>query len=529
MNRFRTEAGGLIDRARPLRFRFDGRALQGFAGDTLASALLANGVHLIGRSFKYHRPRGILSAGADEPNALITVRQGGGRCTPNLRATQIELYEGLEAMSQNRWPSLRFDLGALNSLIAPFIPAGFYYKTFMWPRRGWDKLYEPRIRAAAGLGRAPSEPDPDRYANRYAHCDILIVGGGAAGLNAALTAAVSGARVLLCDEQSQLGGALLGNASVRIGGQTGPAWAQHVAEILHARPNVTVLTRTTAFGYFSHNFVGLCERLQDHLAEPSAERPRERLWQVRAREVIFTTGAIERPLIFPGNDRPGVLLASAAQSYLNRYGVRVGDRVALVTAHDSAYQVALDLHAAGARVAAIVDVRAAASGELPKAARAAGLPVHESMSVTGTGGARRVSEISFAQSVDGRVLRSQVQRVPCDALLMSGGYTPSVHLFSQTRGTRPCRPSCPTAATRPCVPPALAAAKAASRRAWPMAPRQRRRRCGSSASPPQPCRSDRSMKSRPVMAVGSARCRRARRRPAPRASSTGRTMSRSRT
>jgi sarcosine oxidase subunit alpha len=434
VSRFRTATGGLIDRARPLRFRFDGRALQGCAGDTLASALLANGIHLTGRSFKYHRPRGILSAGADEPNALITVRQGRGRYTPNLRATQIELYEGLDAISQNRWPSLRFDLGAVNRLLSPFIAAGFYYKTFMWPRRAWQSLYEPRIRAAAGLGKAPSESDPDRYANRYAHCDILIVGGGAAGLNAALTAAVSGARVILCDEQPLPGGALLADAAARIGGQAGPAWAQHVTAILRARPNVTLLSRTTAFGYFSHNFVALCERLQDHRSDPSAQQPRERLWQVRAREVIFATGALERPLIFPGNDRPGVLLAGAGHSYLNRYGVLVGRRVALITAHDAAYQTALDLHAAGARIAAIIDVRAAATGALPTAARAAGLPIHEGMTVTGTRGGLRVSEVSIAQSVDGRALAGTVRRVSCDAVLMCGGYTPSVHLFSQTRG-----------------------------------------------------------------------------------------------
>jgi sarcosine oxidase subunit alpha len=434
VNGFRTGEGGLIDRSRPLRFRFDGRALQGYAGDTLASALLANGIHLTGRSFKYHRPRGILTAGVDEPNALTTVRGAGGRYTPNLRATQIELYDGLDAISQNRWPSLRCDLGAVNRLISPFIPAGFYYKTFMWPRRAWQKLYEPRIRAAAGLGRAPREPDPDRYANRYAHCDILIVGGGAAGLNAALTAAVSGARVMLCDEQAQFGGALLADSAARIGGQPGPAWAQHVADILAARPNVTLLPRTTAFGYFSHNFVALCERLQDHLSEPSAQRPRERLWQVRAREVLFATGALERPLVFPGNDRPGVLLAGAGGSYLNRYGVLVGRRVVLVTAHDAAYQSALDLHAAGARIAAIVDVRAAASGELPKAARAAGLAIHEGMTVTGTRGGLRVREISLAQAVDGRALAGKTLRIACDAVLMCGGYTPSVQLFSQTRG-----------------------------------------------------------------------------------------------
>ncbi len=434
MNAWRTPDGGLIDRTQPLRFRFDGRALTGYAGDTLASALLANGIHLTGRSFKYHRPRGILSAGADEPNALVTVRRDRARETPNLRATQVELYDGLDAISQNRWPSLRFDLGAVNRLISPFIAAGFYYKTFMWPRHAWRKLYEPRIRAAAGLGRAPRAADPDRYANRYAHCDVLIVGGGAAGLNAALTAAVSGARVILCDEQPRFGGALLSDASARIGGQSGPAWAEHAAQILGTRPNVTMLPRTTAFGYFNHNFVALCERLQDHAPEPRLQQPRERLWQVRAREVIFAAGALERPLIFPGNDRPGVLLAGAGASYLNRYGVLVGRRIAIVTAHDAAYRTALDLHAAGAQIAAIIDVRATASGALPQAARAAGLPLHEGMTVTGTRGNLRVSEISIAQAVDGRVLKSGTHRLSCDALLMCGGFTPAVHLHSQTRG-----------------------------------------------------------------------------------------------
>ena len=435
MSRFRTATGGLIERTRPLRFTFDGQPLHGCAGDTLASALLANGIHLTGRSFKYHRPRGILSAGVDEPNALITVRRDRARVTPNLRATQIELYDGLDAVSQNRWPSLAFDLGAVNSMLSPFIPAGFYYKTFMWPRRAWQKLYEPCIRATAGLGRAPSEPDPDCYANRYAHCDLLIIGGGAAGLAAALTAAVSGARVILCDEQAQPGGALLSDAAAVIGGLPAPRWAEHVTNILSTRVNVTVLPRTTAFGYFSHNFVALCERLQDHMSDPPAHRPRERLWQVRAREVIFACGALERPLVFPGNDRPGILLAGAAGSYLNRYGVLPGRRVVLVTAHDAAYQTALELKSAGAEIAAIADVRATASGALPQAARAAGLTIHERMTVTGTRGGLRVSQVSFSScDAGGRVQPGSSLSVPCDAVLMSGGYTPSVHLFSQTRG-----------------------------------------------------------------------------------------------
>jgi sarcosine oxidase subunit alpha len=435
VNAFRTAAGGLIDRTRALRFSFDGRRLQGFAGDTLASALLANGIHLTGRSFKYHRPRGILSAGVDEPNALIAVRRGGGRYTPNLCATQIELFDGLDAVSQNRWPSLAFDLRAVTRLLWPFIPAGFYYKTFLWPRRAWRAFYEPRIRAAVGAGRAPRQPDPDRYANRYAHCDVLIIGGGAAGLAAALTAAVSGARVMLCDEQAQPGGALLSDVSARIGELSAQRWARHATDILNARANVTLLARTTALGYFTHNFVALCERLQDHLNDPPPDGPRERLWQVRAREVIFACGALERPLVFPGNDRPGILLAGAAGSYLNRYGVLPGRRVVLVTACDRAYQSVLDLHGAGVEIAAIADVRADVQGALPQAARAAGLKIHERMTVIATRGGLRINEVLLAGcDADGRVQPGPPLRVPCDALLMSGGHTPSVQLFSQTRG-----------------------------------------------------------------------------------------------
>jgi sarcosine oxidase, subunit alpha len=435
VNEYRTAAGGLIDRTRALRFSFDGRELQGFAGDTLASALLANGVHLVGRSFKYHRPRGILSAGAEEPNALVTVRRDALRHTPNLRATQVELYQGLDAISQNRWPSLAFDVGGVNGALSPFIGAGFYYKTFMWPRRAWTKLYEPRIRAAAGLGRAPRGPDPDRYANRYAHCDLLVIGGGAAGLSAALTAAVSGARVMLCDEQPELGGELLSDGASRIGGENAAAWARHMAQILAGRANVTLLRRTTAFGYFSHNFVALCERLQDHLSAPAADRPRERLWQVRAREVIFACGALERPLVFPGNDRPGILLAGAAGSYLNRYGVMPGRRVVIITAHDAPYQTALDLAAAGVELVAIADVRATVDGALPNAARAAGIAVHEHVTVTATAGRARVQEMSLARrAAGGSVPRAAALKLSCDAVLMSAGYTPSVHLHSQSRG-----------------------------------------------------------------------------------------------
>ncbi|HEU5443641.1 MAG TPA: 2Fe-2S iron-sulfur cluster-binding protein, partial [Steroidobacteraceae bacterium] len=259
----RTASGGRIDRGRPLRFRFDDRDYTGFAGDTLASALLANGVHLLGRSFKYHRPRGILGAGAEEPNALVTVRRDDARLTPNLRATQVELYEGLQAYSQNRWPSLALDYGAVSGLLSPFIPAGFYYQTFMWPRGAWRRLYEPKIRAAAGLGRAPEKADPDSYSNRFAHCDVLVVGAGPSGLAAAAAAAAGGARVILCDEQSELGGSLLcdvANADAAIEGETAASWLARTVRTLAAHPRVTLLTRTQAFGYFPHNLIGLNHR-----------------------------------------------------------------------------------------------------------------------------------------------------------------------------------------------------------------------------------------------------------------------------
>ena len=429
----RTASGGHIDRSRVLRFRFDGRSYSGVAGDTLASALLANGVHLLGRSFKYHRPRGVLAAGAEEPNALVTVRRDGARHTPNLRATQVELYEGLEACSQNRWPSLAFDVGALNDFFAPFIPAGFYYKTFMWPRRAWYALYEPRIRAAAGLGRAPALPDPDRYATRFAHCDVLVVGAGPAGLAAATAAAALGARVILCDEHSQPGGSLLDEdpaAPCLIEGDPAPAWLRATLAALAANPKVTLLTRTTAFGYFPHNLVGLSERLTDHLAAPSADAPRERQWQVRAREVVLAAGAIERPLVFAGNDRPGIMLAGAARTWLNRYGVLPGTRAVLVTACDEAYGAALELQQAGVYLACIADTRAA--GEASARARAAGIPVLVEACVLGTQGRRRVNAIELASLTAGELTQRQTQ--PCDLVLMSGGYTPSVHLHSQSRG-----------------------------------------------------------------------------------------------
>ncbi|HEX3396029.1 MAG TPA: 2Fe-2S iron-sulfur cluster-binding protein, partial [Steroidobacteraceae bacterium] len=429
---FRTPEGGRIDRNELLPFSFDGRSYQGYRGDTLASALLANGVHLVGRSFKYHRPRGIFSAGAEEPNALVTVTRDAARITPNLRATQVELYRNLNAHSQNRWPSLEFDLGRVNDVLSPFFPAGFYYKTFMWPRGAWKSVYEPLIRRAAGLGKAPTLPDPDRYAQRYAHCDVLVVGSGPAGLAAALTAANAGARVILCEEQCEFGGSLLSDPAIAIAGKNSAEWLKGAVARLGENTQVALLPRTTAFGYFPHNLIGLSERLTDHLDVAPDHLPRERLWQVRARHVLLATGALERPLIFPGNDKPGVMLAGAAHTYLHRFGVRVGSRAVVVTCDDDAYQTALDLKAAGVEIAAIADVRSSIEGPLAAAARDAGIPISAQATVLRTGGDSHINAVTLGVMRNGSP--GERRHIDCDALLMSGGYTPSVHLFSQSRG-----------------------------------------------------------------------------------------------
>ncbi len=427
---FRIPGKGRLAQARTVRFSFDDASYTGVEGDTLASALLANGVHLAGRSFKYHRPRGILSAGAEEPNALVGIHRDAARRTPNVRATVQELYEGLAAVSQNRWPSLSFDVGAVNDLASPLFSAGFYYKTFMWPKAAWKRFYEPKIRDAAGLGVAPDLPDPDRYAARFAHCEVLVLGGGAAGIAAALAAAETGVRVILCDEQAELGGALRFESGSVIDGRNGWEWAQAADAKLVAMDNVRVLSRTTAFGYYAQNFVGLAERVGDHLANPDPDLPRERLWQVRARRVVIATGAIERHMVFADNDRPGVMLAAAARAYLNHYGVAVGRNVGVYTANDSAYAAAIDLKKAGVEVAAIVDLRDNPAGDVIDEARALGIEIHGGRAVVGVGGKLRVSSMTVQPKNGGGGGRT----IPIDALLMSAGWTPSVHLFSQSRG-----------------------------------------------------------------------------------------------
>ncbi len=423
MTSYRLPTGGLIDRGKPLSFSFDGKRMLGLEGDSLASALLANGQLLVGRSFKYHRPRGILTAGTAEPNALMTIGQGG-RTEPNTRATMQELYQGLEAKSQNRWPSLNFDIGAMNSLLSPFLGAGFYYKTFMWPAGLWEKLYEPFIRRAAGLGKATYEPDPDTYEKTWAHCDLLVVGGGAAGLAAALAAGRSGARVILADEHSQPGGGLLAETAT-IDGKPGPVFVAGLLDELAALPNVTVMPRTTVFGWYDGNVFGAVERVQKHVGVPVTHLPVERLWRIVAKQALLATGAEERPLVFGCNDVPGVMMAGAMRSYLNRYAVAPGRDVAIFTTNDSGYALARDLETAGVHSVTIIDSR---RGAVP-ASYSGGARIIAGAVVSDATGGKALSAISLRGSNGSEVLK-------VDALAMSGGFSPIIHLACH-RGGKP--------------------------------------------------------------------------------------------
>jgi len=415
-----------------MTFRFDNREYTGFAGDTLASALLANGVHLVGRSFKYHRPRGIVSCGAEEPNALAQL-ETGARTQPNLRATQIELYAGLEASSQNRWPSLRFDVGEVNNALSRILPSGFYYKTFMWPRRAW-MTYEHFIRKAAGLGRAPDGPDPDFYDKMHAHCDVLVAGGGPAGLAAALAAARAGARVIVADEQPEFGGALLGRND-RINDKPAMEWVAATVKELQGFEDVRLLSRSTVAGYYDDNYLTVVERITEHLPPGSvSERPRLRLWKVRAAQVVLATGAHERPLVFSDNDRPGIMLASAAQAYVNRYAVRPGSRAVVITNNDSAYGAACDLDDAGIAVT-MVDVRSTLSDARRAQLRTRGIEVLAGHGVLSTSGRERVTSVEVAAlNASGDGFSGAGRSLQCDLVCMSGGWNPCVHLFSQSRG-----------------------------------------------------------------------------------------------
>ena len=366
----RLEQGGRLARGKPLRFSFDGNTYYGYQGDTLASALLANGVKLVGRSFKYHRPRGIYSAGPEEPNALMQLRTGA-HTEPNTRATVIELFDGLEATSQNRWPSLRFDWRAINQTFSALLPAGFYYKTFMWPKKFW-MFYEHQIRRAAGFGKAPLHTDPDHYAYEYAHCEVLVVGGGPAGLSAALAAARSGKRVVLADERSELGGSALWENKL-IDSMRASEWVEQTVATLRGYSNVRLLPRSTVSGVYDHGLVTIAERVTDHLAQSPAHTPRQRLLHLRCARVILASGSIERPLVFADNDKPGVMLASALRTYINQYAVLPGRKIAIFTNNDDAYRSALDAKQAGAQTVTLIDTRRTVDAQLVNRVRSAGI------------------------------------------------------------------------------------------------------------------------------------------------------------
>ncbi|UWR31236.1 sarcosine oxidase subunit alpha family protein [Sulfitobacter sp. W002] len=420
--------GRLLNKSKPLSFTFNGKHMRGYEGDTLASALLANDQVLVGRSFKYHRPRGIVTSGPEEPNGLVGLGQEG-QFEPNARVTTTELHEGLEAASQNHWPSLEFDVGALNKHLSRFLPAGFYYKMFMHPRPLWKHLYEPIIRHSAGLGKAPKAADADTYEHFHAFCDVLVLGGGVAGLQAALAAGLSGARVIVMEQSGHWGG----RAPVD-GGTVDDApvedWIAQTLDRLRGMENVDLRDRTMGAGVYDHGYVLGYERLRDHVPEDAG--PRHRLWRVRAGHVITATGAIERPLSFAGNDVPGVMLASAMRDYVANYGVSPGDRTVLVTNNDNAYLTAIALKQAGLDVPAVLDARVLPQdSELVAKAKALGIRVVMGHAVSSVQGGKRVTGVAVcSQAGEGAVL----EEIACDAVAMSGGWSPVVHLWSHCGG-----------------------------------------------------------------------------------------------
>ncbi len=426
---FRLNKEGLINRNKKISFTFNGKKLFGYEGDTIASALIANGIHLVGRSFKYHRPRGFFGAGVEEPNAKLQV-EFNGHSEPNVNATEMELVEGLSATSQNCWPSVNFDIGAINNFLKIFFPAGFYYKTFMWPKSFWYKIYEPFIRKAAGLGVASIEKDKERYEHKFEYCDLLVTGSGPSGLASAYAAAKNGAKVILAEDKPRFGGTLLTD-DVSIDNLSGKDWAEKIITELKSMPNVTVKNRSQVFGYYDHNMLVMFERVSDHLEKKSKFTPRQRLWYIRAKETILSTGSIERPIVFGNNDTPGIFLSAAAKEYMKVYGVLVGKKPLIFTNNDSAYETALEFKKNNVEPI-ILDTREEHSSELIDEAKSKGIDIRFSHGVIVANGYKKVKSAKIGKLNKDKNSFEKIETVDCDCICVSGFWTPSVHLASQS-------------------------------------------------------------------------------------------------
>ena len=426
---FRLNKEGLINRNKKISFTFNGKKLFGYEGDTIASALIANGIHLVGRSFKYHRPRGFFGAGVEEPNAKLQV-EFNGHSEPNVNATEMELVEGLSATSQNCWPSVNFDIGAINNFLKMFFPAGFYYKTFMWPKSFWYKIYEPFIRKAAGLGVASIEKDKERYEHKFEYCDLLVTGSGPSGLASAYAAAKNGAKVILAEDKPRFGGTLLTD-DVSIDNLSGKDWAEKIITELKSMPNVTVKNRSQVFGYYDHNMFVMFERVSDHLEKKSKFTPRQRLWYIRAKETILSTGSIERPIVFGNNDTPGIFLSAAAKEYMKVYGVLVGKKPLIFTNNDSAYETALEFKKNNVEPI-ILDTREEHSSELIDEAKSKGIDIRFSHGVIVANGYKKVKSAKIGKLNKDKNSFEKIETIECDCICVSGFWTPSVHLASQS-------------------------------------------------------------------------------------------------
>ena len=433
----RINSSNFIDETTRVSFKFDGKTYYGFKGDTLASALIANGIHLVARSFKYHRPRGIMTAGSEEPNAIVQINGNTAYTEPNVRATEIEIYDGLEASSQNCWPNVNFDIGGINNILSPLLPAGFYYKTFMWPASFWEK-YEYFIRKSAGLGKSPTKPDPDLYEHKYIHCDVLVIGGGISGIMAAKTAAENNYKTLLLDEKPHLGGTTIYQSSEfnKINNQYSSKWLENEISKLKNIKNLEIKTRTSVAAYHGYNFLLARENLTDHLPlNKKKDKIRQRLLKIRAKKVIAATGSIERPLIFNNNDRPGIILSSAIKKYSDYYGVVCGKENILFTNNDSAYETAISLFNKGIKINGIIDIREKVNSEITNHAEKIGIKIYNSYTIVDTSGYRRIKEVSIMKlSKDGQSVTGSKIKIKCNCLGISGGWTPAVHLFTQSGG-----------------------------------------------------------------------------------------------